>query len=234
MRMGKSAMYRFALVALLLVLTVACDAAEQRTETFPTVVTASGSAATATATVQATATPTPEPTSTLEPTPRPPDPVMEMVTYRDERAGLTLDYPADWFLYEPEVVAGRVYTVTFSPWEPGMEGMIENRESDGEPPADAQRIDLVVHPDAPTTLDEAVARQEDALAAADPPVTIVGSETWDVANVLPARRWRLSAAGRERHLLLTIIEERTILLRGQTDAAQFEQVARSLRPLARP
>lgn len=221
------------LCTLLLWLLAACAAGEQ-TPAPASEATATVAAATVASPPSLTGTATPEPTHTLEPTPRPPDPVMEMVTYRDERAGLALDYAADWFLYEPDVVAGRAYTVTFSPWEPGMEGMIENRESDGEPPADAQRIDLVVRPDAPTTLDEAVAQQEDALAAADPPATIVGSETWELANVLPAQRWQLSAAGRDVHLLLTIIEERTILLRGQTDAAQFEQVARSLRPLERP
>ncbi|MFW5941717.1 MAG: hypothetical protein ACOCXI_07940 [Chloroflexota bacterium] len=221
------------LCTLLLWLLPACAAGEQTPAPAPEA-TATVAAATVASSPSATATPTPEPTSTSGPTPRPPDPVMEMVTYRDERAGLALDYPADWFLYEPEVVAGRTVTVTFSPWEPGMEGMVENRERDGEPPADAQRIDLVVRPDAPTTLDEAVAHQEEALAAADPPATIVDSEAWELSNVLPAQRWQLSAAGRDVHLLLTIIEERTILLRGQTDAAQFEQVARSLRPLARP
>ncbi|HSM55528.1 MAG TPA: hypothetical protein VK879_05165 [Candidatus Sulfomarinibacteraceae bacterium] len=222
-------MYRFALVILLLVLTVACDAAQEGTVTSPNEVTITGAKATVTAAVQET--------TTSESTPRPPDPVMEMVTYRDERAGLALDYPADWFRYEPEdlnITSGEAYTVTFSPWEPGMEGMIENRESNGEPPADAQRIDLVVRPDAPLSLEQAVAQQEEVLAAADPPATIVDSEAWELSNVLPAQRWRLSAEGQDLHLLLTIIDGWTILLRGQTSGEQFEEVARSLRPLARP
>lgn len=171
----------------------------------------------------------PPPAPTEEPTPEPPDPVMEWVTYRDEQAGLALDYPAFWFQLGPgeENRGEEAYSVTFTPWEPGS-------PDSEEIPEDASRMVLTVFPSAPPTLQEAAAQHKEALTQRSPPERVVEEERWKLSNALPALRWQVAADGERARVLLTLINRHTVILRGEGRDTQFEEIARTLRPLAPP
>lgn len=228
-----------AIVALLLAFLVACRGQVPTAEpaTPPVVMTETAATPTlmpATAPpTQATATATPVATQTAPPTETAPSPtstqdassgVQDLVTYEDNVAYFALNYPATWHVIDvaqEDKVGMPGYILTFLSWDPA-EGMEEI-------PTGESIVEANVQPKGDMSLEEATSSFKASLG---PSESIISENTLTLNSGLPAMRWLLETRAGPTHVLLAVIVDRPVMLRGWGDASLFELVAGSLRVMS--
>jgi hypothetical protein len=221
-------------IALLLLLLAACGG-QQTTPVAPTLetvvavpsptlalpstptagVTAAPTESPATATATAS---TPAETATAQATDEP----VSLATYEDSVAYFALDYPAAWYVMDvpqEEKVGMPGYILTFLSWDPGAGGLQQI-------PAGETIVEVNVQPAGDESLEEAAASMTASLGTR---VQIVSESAVTLGNGLPAMRWLLDTPAGPTHVVLTVIGERPIMLRGWGDEVIFDQIADSLR-----
>ncbi len=155
-------------------------------------------------------------------------PAPALSTYRDDAAGFEIDYPAAWSVVDvtpgiKQQSAG--YSITFMSWtpqEPGGQGI----------PEGGSKIDVGVARGAAASPEAAVATRRQEIAQADPAARITFEEPWELTGGLAGTRWTIQPAGGETvNELVTAIGGNLIVVSGYGEAALFEQIAMTLRPV---
>lgn len=173
--------------------------------------------------------PLPPPTAAVTPTPT--RPVFEMETFRDETAGFEIDYPVGWSVIDPAAAVKAnafIYSVTFQSWppeEPGSQGI----------PDGASKMDISITRDGAETVEAAVESYRQNLALPERPVEIISEESVELASGLTGVRFELRVApGGTPHAFVTSLNGHLISLNGMGDAAVFDAMVETLRPVAEP
>lgn len=150
----------------------------------------------------------------------------ERVTYRDDVLGFEFDYPSGWTLYDvkPEIKRNSLaYSVTLASWPPREGG-------GGGVPAGETKMDVTVMRGDPTTLEEAVTERRRQMETQDVPETLLSEANWFMPSGLQAVRWQVESSFGQAAVVLTVINDQTVLASGFGDEAAFDAVARTLRP----
>ena len=140
-----------------------------------------------------------------------------VTTFTGELAGFAIDYPADWFTIGAPDEAASAYAITLVSYDPntvtGNEGQIPGEN----------KIDIYVQPDI-TGLDTLAQQNKEE-------VTLVNETLWELDGIPAHRMQVIGRFGDEVDILCVILNGRGITLAGFGDSAQFDAVARTLRPL---
>ncbi len=150
-------------------------------------------------------------------------------TYTDEQAGFELRYPAEWTLLDvsPEVRESSTnYAITINSWEEPAEG------GSGGIPVGQTKLDILVARTDAAALEEVVEQRRAELTAGEPPAQIVEEETWTLADGQQAHRWTVQGEQGNSYELIALFDGWTVILAGLGDEQRFDEVARTLRPLA--
>lgn len=181
---------------------------------------------------QASASATPLATQTMPPTGTVPSPtatstqdassgVQDLVTYEDNVAYFALDYPAAWHVIDvaqEDKVGMPGYILTFLSWDPaaGIE----------EIPTGESIVEANVQPRDDASLEEAAESLKASLGTRQ---TIISENMVTLDSGLPAMRWLLDTQAGPTYVLLAIVVDRPVMLRGWGDEGIFDLVAGSLR-----
>lgn len=236
-RRGRGGLPLPALVVLLLAFIVACSGGQgpmaEPTATLPVRATVSAPTPTlmhatapptqpaATATSAPTETAPPTETATAPPLPTATDGAPKLVTYEDDVAYFALDYPVTWHVIDvtqEDKLSLPGYILTFLSWDPA-EGMEQI-------PAGETIVEANVQPKGHMSLEEAA---ESFKASLGPRQSVVAESMATLDSGLPAMRWLLETQAGPTYVLLAIIVDRPVLLRGWGDEELFDLIAGSLR-----
>jgi len=132
----------------------------------------------------------PEPTAAIESSPmktpaaapsETPDPLGEVKTYRDAKAGFALNYPAAWFIEDSaaqDAGESMAYTVSLFSWD--RDSYTPPSKDLNTLPDGATKIDITVFNQGPGALDEAVRQYKDQDGGT--PVEFLKQEDWTLNN----------------------------------------------------
>lgn len=187
---------------------------------------------------------TPQPTSTAIPTnevlpsPEPTLPPVnvetptananmpEIVTYTDDVAGFSIDYPAGWFL-ENSAAANAdqafAYSVSIATWDLLSPATPPGKGQNGIPEG-GTKIDVAVTKQA-TTLEEAITQQEQNESGSP----VLAREDVSLANGLPAVILDFEGPFGPIRTLITVLNGNVIYVSGYGNLESFESIALSLR-----
>ena len=206
---------RFVLFSILMLLLSAC-AAPGTAQPIETII--------PTQTIVSTAEPTPpviqpELSPTIGTTP-------EMITYTDDLAGFSLDYPAGWFINDTALANAEesfAYAISIASWD------INNPPTPGGKdlntmPEGATKIDVAVTKQA-TTLEEAVAQQAENESGAP----ILAREDVTLAGGLPAVILDVEGFAGLTRTLITVLNGNVIYVSAFGNLENFETIALTLR-----
>ena len=206
---------RFVLFSVLMLLLSAC-AAPGTAQPIETII--------PTQTIVSTAEPTPpviqpELSPTIGTTP-------EMITYTDDLAGFSLDYPAGWFINDTALANAEesfAYAISIASWD------INNPPTPGGKdlntmPEGATKIDVAVTKQA-TTLEEAVAQQAENESGAP----ILAREDVTLAGGLPAVILDVEGFAGLTRTLITVLNGNVIYVSAFGNLENFETIALTLR-----
>ena len=206
---------RFVLFSVLMLLLSAC-AAPGTAQPIETII--------PTQTIVSTAEPTPpvirpELSPTIGTTP-------EMITYTDDLAGFSLDYPAGWFINDTALANAEesfAYAISIASWD------INNPPTPGGKdlntmPEGSTKIDVAVTKQA-TTLEEAVAQQAENESGAP----ILAREDVTLAGGLPAVILDVEGFAGLTRTLITVLNGNVIYVSAFGNLENFETIALTLR-----
>ena len=206
---------RFVLFSVLMLLLSAC-AAPGTAQPIETII--------PTQTIVSTAEPTPpviqpELSPTIGTTP-------EMITYTDDLAGFSLDYPAGWFINDTALANAEesfAYAISIASWD------INNPPTPGGKdlntmPEGSTKIDVAVTKQA-TTLEEAVAQQAENESGAP----ILAREDVTLAGGLPAVILDVEGFAGLTRTVITVLNGNVIYVSAFGNLENFETIALTLR-----
>jgi hypothetical protein len=152
--------------------------------------------------------------------------VEKMVTYTDELAGFSLDYPAGWFVESSALANAEesfAYAISIASWDlrnpPTPDGKDLNTIADG-----LTKIDVAVTRQA-KTLEEAIAQQEEN--ENDRP--ILAREEVTLAGGLPGVILDAEGFTGLTRTLITVLNGNVIYVSGYGNLESFEAIALTLR-----
>jgi len=146
--------------------------------------------------------------------------------YRNEEVGFELEYPAEWHIQGVDRTTGEHGTVVLTSWDP-IEGGF------GAIPEGSAKIDVVMFKSG-MTLEEAVIERRQQDENGEVPVTVLSEEKWILADGLQAVRRRVepSTSGYPpSNLIVTVIDEYTVILSGLGDPDLIDAVACTMRQI---
>lgn len=149
-------------------------------------------------------------------------------TYTNEQVGFALRYPADWNLLDvaPDVRDNSTnYAVTINSWETDEGGS-------GGIPAGQTKLDILVMRSDAATVEEAAAQRRAELTENEPDIQIVDEEMWELESGLQAQRWTIQGQQADSYEVIAVFDGWTVILAGLGDEQRFEEIARTLRPIA--
>jgi hypothetical protein len=168
------------------------------------------------------------PTSEQNPLPTPTSMTTgELLTYTDDFAGFSLDYPAHWFLessalsHAQESVA---YNISIAAWDILNPPTPTGKDLNTLPPG-GTKIDVAVMKQA-MTLEEAVAQQSQNEMG----TPVLARKDVTLAGGLPAVILDVEGFAGLTRTLITVINGNTIYVSGYGNLESFESIALTLRP----
>jgi hypothetical protein len=151
----------------------------------------------------------------------------EMLTYTDPVAGISIDYPASWYLESSALSHAEEsfgYSVSLATWDilnpPTPSGKGQNGIPEG-----GTKIDVAVTKQA-MTLEEAIAQQEQNESGSP----ILAREDVTLASGLPAVILDFEGPFGLIRTLITVLNGNIIYVSGYGNLEPFEAIALSLRP----
>ena len=174
--------------------------------------------------------PTPEPTQLpvkVEPSPTTASvPAVAMKTYTDDYAGLSLDYPANWFLEASALAHAQEsigYSISVASWDI-LNPPAPTSKDPNTLPAGGTKIDVAVLKQS-MTLEEATAQQ-----AQDENLSpILAQKDVTLANGLPGVIIDTEGFAGPTRTLITVLNGNVIYVSGYGNLEPFELIALSLR-----
>ncbi|HET6597491.1 MAG TPA: hypothetical protein VFG81_17835 [Anaerolineales bacterium] len=168
------------------------------------------------------------PTSEQNPLPTPTSMTAgELLTYTDDFAGFSLDYPANWYLESSALIHAEEsfgYNVSIATWDILNPPTPSGKGQDGIPEG-GTKIDVAVTKQA-MTLEEAIAQQEQIEGAAP----ILARTDVTLASGLPAVILDFEGPFGPIRTLITVLNGNIIYVSGYGNLENFESIALTLRP----
>ena len=153
---------------------------------------------------------------------------VETETYRDELAGLAIDYPKGWIVNAPtdEIKQTSMgYSISIR----SGESPSQPKQQEGLAPGIAAMDVVIMNDTHPASLEEAVALRKEQWSSEEFPPEIVSEEYLTLSDGTPAARFLLETRNGRAGELITIIDGRMILVAGFGEMALYEPIARSVR-----
>jgi hypothetical protein len=151
----------------------------------------------------------------------------ELLTYTDDFAGFSLDYPANWYLESSALIHAEEsfgYNVSIATWDILNPPTPSGKGQDGIPEG-GTKIDVAVTKQA-MTLEEAIAQQEQIEGAAP----ILARTDVTLASGLPAVILDFEGPFGPIRTLITVLNGNIIYVSGYGNLENFESIALTLRP----